>query len=294
LGRNPANIGLMARRREVFTAYQFLIDGAQYSHTALAFSPHLEAIDGLGLALTHMAIGGIPGADANAHFTGNSFSAADTAITVGASSLVLSNLRLGLDVKGVQSKIGSYSSQWTLAADFGLSLSVAGSDERPIVVAMSADNVGQPIRFLSQSDPLPMAFKLGIAAPFARRPTLFAQVKNQVYDQVTTAAAGMEYAFGFAYFRAGYSYVLGTPANLAQERQSTIRKIFGGFSAGVGIQWRACKLDYAFSTQAVDYGATQRLSVTLAWGGRSDLRSGVMENKPDRYSWLTDSSSLYE
>src|SRR4051812_1499979 len=52
IGANPANLGLMSQRFEVFSAYASLLDGPQYQHVAAAFDPDFGALDGLGLSVT--------------------------------------------------------------------------------------------------------------------------------------------------------------------------------------------------------------------------------------------------
>ena len=279
VGQNPANLGLMREKYEVFTSYQTLLNGAQYGHVALAlkrpgFLPAM--IDGLGLAVTHLGSTGLTGTDANANLTGAAFSANDTALTLGASASIAPNLDFGLDVKGVQSQIGSYSSNWALAADLGLTWTLS-HDDRPLTLAVSADNIGQGLKFISQTDPLPSALKVAAAVPFGGSAMAMAQVENLIYDHATQAGLGFEYGIGPASLRAGYSYAFNAPTNLALGDQSGPMKILGGLSGGVGLRVGAFRFDYAMSQQAVDYGTTQRLSMTIAWGGGG---SGEREHRP--------------
>lgn len=273
IGQNPANIGLLTRPYEIFTSYQSLIDGSKYAHFALALnaSALIPAIDGAGLSFTHLSVSGIPGADASGNYTHTSFSANDTAIAFGASAELAPGLRLGLDLKGVQSQIASTSSNWALGSDIGLHATLTHA-ERPLSLAFCIDNLGQGLKFGSQTDPLPTAVKLGAALPLGQASMLLAQIQNAIYDGVTRAGVGAEYGMGVAAFRAGYSYSIGTPTNLALSDSSPAARIMGGISAGVGLHWNLVRLDYAISQQAVDYGTTQRVALSIAWGGRSSTR----------------------
>jgi hypothetical protein len=269
VGNNPANLGLMREKYEAFTSYQTLLNGAQYGHVALAVkSPQFLSgiVDGLGAAVTHLGSTGLNGADANGNLTGATFSANDTALTLGASSLIAPGLNLGLDLKGVQSQIGSYSSNWAVAADLGLTWTLS-HDDRPLTLAVSADDIGQGLKFISKTDPLPSALKAAAAVPCGATGMAMAQIENLIYDHVTQAGVGFEYGIGPASLRAGYSYAFNTPTNLALGDQSGALKVLGGLSGGVGVRVGAFRFDYAMSQQAVDYGTTQRLSMTVAWGG---------------------------
>src|SRR5690348_10340155 len=59
IGQNPANIGLMSQKYEVFTSYETLLDGTQYGHAAVALNPSflpdsLDSIDGLAFSITRL------------------------------------------------------------------------------------------------------------------------------------------------------------------------------------------------------------------------------------------------
>jgi hypothetical protein len=284
IGQNPANLGLSAEKYETFTSYQTLLGGAQYGHIAFAVN-QLGAIDAVGLAVTHLGVSAIAGADANGNLTGSSFSTNDTAVTLGASSRITSNLSVGADIKGVQSSVGSYSSNWAAAGDLGATLTFT-HDGRPLSLALSVDNLGQGLKFVSQTDPLPAVVKAAAAVPLGKSAMALVQLENQIYDHVTQAGVGVEYAVGPVSLRGGYTYAFNAPSNLALgDQPSTGEKALGGLTAGVGLRLGPVRFDYAMSQQAVDYGATQRVSLTVAWGGhgaaKSEPKAEVDYNKSD-------------
>jgi hypothetical protein len=270
LGANPANLGRGAAPDEVFAAHQILIGGSQYDHIAAVFSPAFlpGSLESVGVAVTRLSVGAIPGADALGNKTGDSFSAEDTAVTAGASVRLDGGLRLGADVKALKSQIGGYNSSVGLAADLGARYVFRG-----LTVAAGITNAGEGVRFVGQRDPLPTAVSAGISMPVGSSLDLVAAVSREIYAQTTDLRAGVEWGVGPAALRAGYSYSAGSPANLALADQSGAQRILGGLSGGFGVRWHGVEFAYAISLQAVDYGATQRVGLSYAWGGRAPRKA---------------------
>lgn len=266
-------------------AYQSLLGGAEYEHIAFAGRPESLApyVDGLGVAVTNLSVSNIPGANSSGNTTGGTYSAGDLAVTLGAASSLGHGVRLGLDVKAVQSTIGSYRSNWALAADVGANWrAVLGDETRPTTFSFYADNFGQNQSFVSSSDRLPSAIAIGVAQPVFQRSTAFVQFQNLVYDDVATVGAGFEYGYGILALRLGYSYQFNGPSNIAvTDQSSTTNKELSGITGGIGIRWQGVSFDYALSQQAVDYGATQRVALSIAWGG-GDVGADTLYTHPPR------------
>jgi hypothetical protein len=267
LDANPANLGLKGEKYQVFTAYQKLLDGTDYGHIAAAASPLFlaDVVDAVGVSVTRLSVGGLAGADASGNLTGTTFSASDMATTLGASRRIGQNLRLGLDLKIIQSSIGSYNSNVALGADLGATYVMTQFENKPMA-SVGVTNAGQGLKFLSQTDPLPTTVNLGAAIPLKPSLVVMAEVSRSLYAQTTRVSGGVEWSVGPAALRAGYFGVLGAPANLALQDSGRTQQILGGLTAGVGVHWGGFGFDYAMSTQAADYGTTQRASVSFAWG----------------------------
>ncbi|MFI5347907.1 MAG: hypothetical protein ACHQ2Z_00055 [Elusimicrobiota bacterium] len=302
VGRNPANMGLMEKSAEVFAAYLTLPGDAHFEHTAAAFRPGFmpEAVDTLGISVSRLDVGGIPGADSNANFTGASYTAADTAVTVGVSGRLSRFLRYGIDVKNVQSRIASYSAEWN-AVDLGLTATFTPGD-RPFSLALAAANVGPGAKYASQTDPLPTVVKIAAAVPLSSHAMALLQMQNFVYDHVTGADAGVECALGPFSLRAGYAYAFNTQSNRALADESLPLKLLGGLTGGIGMLVGPVRIDYAISQQAVDYGPTQRLALTVAWGAKAKAKAGKSKAsatdeargfKDDRADWVLESVGNY-
>ncbi|TPW18354.1 MAG: hypothetical protein FD126_3471, partial [Elusimicrobia bacterium] len=89
------------------------------------------------------------------------FEAADTAYTVSYSRKLTGSLAssLGGNLKLLRSQIGPYSAQ-TVAVDLGAQHRFAG---KPLSLGASVLNIGRGLKFMDQSDPLPLTFSLGAA-----------------------------------------------------------------------------------------------------------------------------------
>src|SRR5690242_14116595 len=59
-GANPANLGSMSRRFEVFSSYASMLGGVQYGHLAAAMAlPSSFIIDSLGFSVTRVQSGSV-------------------------------------------------------------------------------------------------------------------------------------------------------------------------------------------------------------------------------------------
>ncbi len=280
VGANPANLGLMSQEMEVYTSYSTLMDGSQFEHISMAYAPH-GFFDGLGVSMTRLYTGGFVGADTSGNFTNSSFSAGDTAIALSASAHPTQNLRLGITGKMAQSAIAGYNSNWAPAADFGMTYS-AKLFKRPFSIGASLLNFGQPMKFIDQADQLPEMANFGAAIPLGNF-FVVAEFNRLMIEQLTQVSLGAEYRLGPVSFRLGYLEE-SQASNLALQDQSAVGQIVGsGLSEGLGVDLGDFRVDWAMSNQAVDFGTTQRLALSLRWGNPS---SHSHANKKKKSSWF--------
>ncbi|MBI4060438.1 MAG: PorV/PorQ family protein [Elusimicrobia bacterium] len=290
MGANPANLGLMPTRFEVFSSFATLLDGSQYGHIAMAFDPEGGRFDGIGLSVTRLQTSGLEEADTNGSLTGRSFGSGDMAVALGGSAAVTPSLRTGLAVKALQSEIAGYRSNLALAGDAGITYTFAGWS-RPVSLGASLTNFGQGVRFIEQTDPLPTTANVGVAMPFDR--AVFVMEANHLLpERQTQAGLGFEYNLGAIAFRTGYM-AASQSGDLARKDEKA-GALLGGISGGVGIKFGVARLDYAMSQQAADYGPTQRVALSIQWGGRTP-RGGASSrgwgNSPS--DWLVRSFDNY-
>lgn len=257
LGANPANLGLMTGRYQVFSTYMGSPGESRYMHAAAAFAlkGSVVPLDGFGVSVTRLDIGGLETADASGRRTGSSFGSGDLAVGVGASGTVSPALRVGVTLKALRSTIAGYSSNVALAGDLG-----ARYRAPRFALVASVNNLGQGVRFISQTDSLPTSLNLGAEVPLgpvvgvvtARRPLQGAGVE---------VGAGAGLSLGAASFSAGYLKQAG--AGSAPGGGSPLAGLF----AGVGIETGGVRFDYAFSPSGADLGQSHKMSMSVGWGG---------------------------
>ncbi len=295
VGANPANLGLMPRRFDVYSSYASLISGSQYEHLSAAYAPASLPLDACGIAVTHLQTSGFQGADSQGNLTGASYGTGDTAVSLTGSAAVTSRLRLGVTSKMIQSQLAGYSSNLAFGGDLGLTYTF-GPRSKPVSVGASVTNVGQGLRYLSQTDRLPTAASLGLALPVG--PAMFvAEVNRLLYQQRTEAGIGVELGLGPVAFRGGY-LAQNQTGNLSLRDQSAAGRLFAsGLTAGVGVQVGATRLDYSLAAQAVEFGMTQRVGLSLQFGGASgkgeDTQSERWHTSEDRSDWMIRSLGSY-
>jgi len=291
---NPANMGFMPQKFEVSTSYATLLAGTNLEYLAAAFSPSsLGPLDALGLSVTRLQTPTIPGADASGNPTGSSFTSGDLAVTLGASMHVTSDLRLGLAAKVLQETIAGYHSNDAIAGNFGATW-VVTPYHHPLTLAAGVTNFGEGTRFISQTDPLPTSLNAGVALPLGSF-LVVVEVNHTLYDNMTQFGTGLEYTIGPVALRVGYLEQAQGATNVAYNDQTSGGQFLDGLEAGVGIKYGVVRVDYAFSEQAVDFGPTQRIALTIQWGdkGHREHRRSVElqenhENPADqeRPDWL--------
>ncbi|MBI4376284.1 MAG: PorV/PorQ family protein [Elusimicrobia bacterium] len=295
LGANPANLGLINGRLEFFTSYAALAGGAQYQHLAAAMTHQpVLGIDSVGVSLTRLSVGSLETVDGAGARTGGSFEASDMAISAALSTALTAGLRVGAAAKILRSQIAQYRSNAALAGDFGLTYTMARFS-RPISIGMSVTHMGQGIKFIEQRDPLPTAINCGMALPVGMM-TMIAEVNRHLEDRMTEVGTGLEFNVGPMAFRAGY-LVQDKLGNLASKNQTGAARFFDGISGGLGLRVKALRIDYAISQQAIEFGSTHRLSLTLQWGRKADVRKEAAapdwRAQPDRSDWMIRSLGSY-
>jgi hypothetical protein len=132
------------------------------------------------------------------------------------------------------------------AVDGALDLGVCWSDQvftRPVTVAAAIQNIGPPLKFIEQADPLPLTVRLGLAViPYSdsRHRGLITAEETYCTDGQLKTALGAEYALlDTVFFRVGYT--LAGQDNL------------GGPAGGLGVAFSAggfrARIDYTYRPQ---------------------------------------------
>ena len=255
---NPAGLSLAGRREMGAT------DAEMFADTRYDFIGYAQPIRGkdgadygtAGFALQYLTQGTIEGRDANRQATGG-FTAADMAVDLAYSRAVGGGLRLGANVKYIQSAIADVTAR-SFAADLGGMLSTPISG---LTLGAAVQNMGPGMRFLDQTEPLPLTFSEGAAYRLGSTGLLLAfDVRTLPNDGYTTVSFGAEYAlFSALSLRAGYlsGAARGTATGSATSKQLGN---LAGFGTGLGIRMGSYNLDYSF-TPFGELGNVQRVSL---------------------------------
>ena len=109
--------------------------------------------------------------------------------------------RVGLAAKYIEGSIAGEKAR-AVAVDVG---ATRGLGNLPVSLGLSVQNLGTPMKYINQKDPLPLTFATGLLFSVAPGFSMALDVKRLVYDKQTDVSVGTEYSFipGFA-LRTGY------------------------------------------------------------------------------------------
>lgn len=245
IGYNPAGLASVRGMEVGFTHTQWLMDT---THDFIsAAMPLGKAGKGLaiGLGVTRLSAGGIETRNADRSASG-SFGAYDQSVSLGLAA-VKWGTRVGVGVKYIESAIAGEKAR-TMAVDLGLSRALGRG---PVSVGVSAMNIGAPMRYLDQSDPLPLTVSAGAALAFIPGFNIALDVKRYVNDKRTAISVGSEYNVMPALSLRG-GYLTGENSLAVKDR---------GVSFGAGVNFLTMQLDYSAAPFG-ELGNTQKISLT--------------------------------
>lgn len=242
LAYNPAGLASAARPELGFTHTSWLLD-TTHDHIAAAMPAGGRVVVGVGY--TRLASGGFEGRGADRSAAGG-FTARDQAVTLGVGARG-GALGYGAAVKYVESAIGGERAA-AFAADVGVTRGVGGAV--PVTLGLAVRNLGRPMRYLEQEDPLPLTVAAGALVSVIPGFGLALDVKRLVYDRKTVVSVGSEYGLmpGVA-LRAGYAADGGRAGGTA-----------GGVTLGAGVTVAGTQVDYGL-VQAGELGGAQRVTL---------------------------------
>ena len=195
-------------------------------------------------------------------FIGNNYNPGLTGETINPSSSVLGvsfardlndRFTFGINVKYVREDL-IYKDADAIIFDGGL---IYKTGFKSIVIGASLRHFGPEVKFIDKSYPLPQTFNIGLSttliggddpliASVSGHKVLLSYDLIQPRDYDQQHAVGLEYDFGgMVYLRGGYIF------NHDQE----------SFNAGVGINFKGYKVDYAYSDYGEYLDSVHRISV---------------------------------
>jgi len=90
-------------------------------------------------------------------------------------------------------------------------------------------------------------------------------------EKDTAASLGMEYEISVLTLRLGYKG--DTTSNQTLKSDNGSAQMLSGLAMGLGVKVGDFKIDYAMNTAAAEWGMTQRVGLTWAWGGAPAKRT---------------------
>lgn len=243
---NPGGLALMQERQASFMYSQFLKD-AGYSHGALGIPLESGAIGG---SYSYLGYGQINGYDINGNPIGDQ-KAYSSVGTLGGAWLG-NQWSLGFNLKGIQQGLADEKAT-AFAFDVGTTLIYP----QPFLngtlrFGFVYQNIGQSVKYLQQSDPLPSQWKVGVAAVQLMNKKLNVALDfGKPRDDSTIMGGGVEYWLN-SYFalRTGYASTH-TEGN--------------GVRAGMGLKIKGILFDYAYSNYG-ELGLAHRYELSLRFG----------------------------
>jgi hypothetical protein len=232
---------------------------------------------GLGVSMQYLGTNGIDARDANGNPQG-SFTAAFAAYSLAYGQKLSDTLSLGLTGKVITETISDASAR-AYAADMGLLYKPMPRLNVGAVIA----NLGTGLKFVDESDPLPLAGRLG--ATYQIRPQWDISAET-VYREtgLISGSMGIEWRYGDIFsFRTGYnsSHTNGLGAA-------------SGFTAGLGLFFWGQEFSYAWVPMG-DLGSTNYFSLVFRWDTkprpeRPRLKSAAAREDED----FNDTSSYHD
>jgi len=182
------------------------------------------------------------------------FGAADFALISTYARKVNSLFSLGVNAKFILEKIDNYTSD-ALALDLG---AFHKSENKRIQAGVVVRNLGYQLKSLSgeHKESLPVEVKIGISHYVQGMPLLVAIDAAKPFDNDIYLNLGAELlSLKPVFLRAGWTS-FGKNYKTGSDKDN-----LAGLSFGLGINWKAYKFDYAYSSYA-DLGGVHRISIS--------------------------------
>lgn len=243
---NPAGLGQI-KTTQVILMYNKWIESIGYEYMGLAYHIN-ENIGTVGLELKYLHMDDIVGRSLNGKRT-EDFTASNLALTVSYGKKVLDNLMLGLNFKILKENIEDEESN-------GFAIDIGGLYKKDkFGIGVSIQNFGTDMKFIEDSEPLPLNIKVGVSYRFLDERLLMAADYNSPRFGSPGFNIGSEYALiDIINIRAGYKI----QADLEKNARLNL---------GFGIGHNDYGFDYTY-TPFGDIGNSHRFSLSLKFSSK--------------------------
>ncbi|HAH33056.1 MAG TPA: hypothetical protein DCL44_12155 [Elusimicrobia bacterium] len=249
---NPAGLNDVKNTEFSFSQAQWIMD-INYSNLAMAKKTKAGAF---GLAVSYLSVPPIAKYDKFGTRLSDNYSAMDMAVALGYSRQSTPRAGWGLDIKYISSKLEADAAT-AIAVDAGIKYAaIPGSLDLGFV----AQNIGTKLKYINESDPLPLNFKFGgrytlkleDETDFRRNVSIFTDL-NHMKDSSFYASVGADFTV---------RYSGGTSFSVRGGYRTDISSKDGGLAFGFGADIKRWTIDYAYSPMG-DLGKAHKISLTL-------------------------------
>jgi len=252
---NPAGLGYL-HSLEFTGMYTNYVSPVYYGHAGLVMPLGKEDQDGarpagLGASIQYLGTSAID-AYTEDNKPAGSFTSAFVAYSLAYGQKLTDSLSAGATAKLITEKISDATAS-TYASDLGLLYKPTSK----LSLGAVAANIGPGIKFANESDPLPLAARLG--ATYQIRPQWDLSAEG-VYRRtgLLSESMGMEWRYGEIFsFRGGY--------NTAHTKELGLAT---GFTAGIGLFYWGQEFSFAWVPMG-DLGQTLYLSLVFRWNTKA-------------------------
>jgi hypothetical protein len=251
---NPAGLGLL-HSPEITGMHMQYFQNIAYEFAAFAVPTAGHGT--LGMAISNLHTDDIQRRTDDTDTSLGTFGASDSAYMLSYGKSVNSRLSLGATGKYIRQTIDSTDAS-AYAMDGG---ALYLTDWHEVRFGAAVQNLGSKVKFVNESDPLPLTYRLGASAPLLAHRLLVSSDLIIPRDHQVGLALGTEYKgkiskdLGYA-MRAGY-------------RSDTDVSGFSGVSIGSGLELGRGSLDFAWVPFG-DLGNAYRFSLHVKFGPSGD------------------------
>ena len=256
---NPAGLSFLTNREATFVHNSWL-QGINYEY--LGYAQKIGNLGSFGIDIAYLGMEPIERTkeDGAGNYAGKEGSADATDLTVGlAYAREIGGLSLGTTLKVFQERLAQYTSTG-FGVDIGALKKFEGVDK--LTVGVNIQNIGSPIAFIdtTKTSPLPLNIKLGASCKALEdNLTLALDLNYLPYENK------FDFRFGGEYWCNKILAVrLGYRTNSASDID-----VFSGFTAGFGLRWEGCGIDYAFVPYG-NLGQSHRFSIVTSFGSSQE------------------------
>jgi hypothetical protein len=259
---NPAGTALADRQR-VSAAFSYTDWIADLNYGAAAIGYHFAGFGTVTLGAQVFGISDIPANRQNGYEdpilqdlvtddnTSDTYNYTDLALSLSYARYLLDNLTLGATFKFVNESVDGVSAS-AIAFDFGSVYQVGLAGWQ---IAARLSNLGTPMSFYNQDNPLPLTFTIGtsiypVNTEQTRLMLAIDAIKPQDSQQLIYGGAELSF-YDLLFLRGGYKFNYSGAEDDGTSEREPIQTTIEGLSLGGGLQFGADRYDIA-----VDYAYT--------------------------------------